>query len=193
MEEAPKLTAPDYIFVLGAGYNPGVTDEQDMLGGECYHRVLTAVALWRQFPRAKFVLSGGGTDYPERPIERLGQLMRKAAILNGVPATQIIMEPHSLNTRQHPIEALKLPGVTANEPIALVTSGWHMRRARREFDRYFLKVGCSPVLLQNEPVKFYSFMPNSDAMSRNTVFLQEWIGMGWYGIYAKYQSRYLAP
>lgn len=189
MNVSTKLTPPSYIFVLGGGYSQGLTKKQDLLGEESYRRVITAVALWHKYPKAKFVLSGGGTDYPERPTERLGQLMRETAILHGVAERQIIMEPRSLNTREHPIEALKLLGVTPNIPIAIVTSGWHMRRARQEFARYFLSVQCYPAISRNDPVRIYSFIPSSDALAINTEFLQEWIGMTWYKIYAI--TRYL--
>lgn len=182
IKEPPKGPSPDYIFVLGGGYHPGITEEQDILEGDCYQRVLTAVTLWHQYPKAKFVVSGGSTDYPERPTERLGQLMRATAILHGVAATQIILEPHSLNTREHPIEALKLPGVTSNTPIAIVTSSWHMRRGKQEFSKYFSNITYFPVSLKNEPINSYSMIPSSNAICRSTEFLREWVGMAWYKI-----------
>lgn len=182
MKKPPKGLSPDYIFVLGGGYHPGITEAQDMLGGDCYQRVLTAVTLWHQYPKAKFVISGGGAGYPERPTERLGQLMRKTAILHGVAEKQVILESHSLNTREHPIEALKLPGITSNAPIAIVTSSWHMRRAKQEFGKYFSNIKLFPVSLKNDPINVYSIIPSSNAISRSTELLREWVGMAWYKI-----------
>ena len=42
------------------------------------------------------------------------------ATLIGLEKSRIIIESDSENTRQHPIEALKVRGVTKNSPIVIV-------------------------------------------------------------------------
>jgi uncharacterized SAM-binding protein YcdF (DUF218 family) len=118
--------APAYIFVLGGGYLPGVIPEEDVLVVESQRRVLRAITLWRRFPNAWLVLSGAVHEYDGfRGPDRLAQLMADAAMCQGVPISAILLEPRSINTLEHPVEALKLPGVTSTTSIAVVMSDWH--------------------------------------------------------------------
>ena len=171
---------PDYIFALGSGYRLGTSIEDDFLGEECYRRVLAATALWHQYPNATVVVSGASPEYLGRSPARMAQLMELAIEQHGVPASQIIMEPHSTNTREHPIEALKLPNITPQTPIAVVTSVWHMRRAQQEFNRYFKNSWYSPVPLNRDSIHWWAFIPNSYALGSNTTLFREWVGLAWY-------------
>jgi uncharacterized SAM-binding protein YcdF (DUF218 family) len=108
--------------------------------------------------------------------------MANAAMRRGVPTSAILLEPHSINTLEHPIEALKLPGVTSTTPIAVVTSDWHIRRAEQEFRRYFQQVYNYPAPpLQGAP-GLQSLIPSADSLGANTLLLREWVGILWYKI-----------
>lgn len=175
--------APAYIFVLGGGYLPGSISEEDVLVMESQRRVLHAVTLWRQFPNARMVLSGAVYEYEGiRDPDRLAQLMADIAMCRGVPKSSILLESRSINTREHPIEALKLPDVYPNTSIGVVTSDWHMRRAEQEFRRYFQQVYTYPVLPLRDTQGLQSLIPAVDALGANTIFLQEWVGILWYKI-----------
>ena len=121
--------------MLGGGYDPGVIPDEDILSTESQRRVLHGVTLWRRYPDARLVLSGAMEYLGRRNLGRHAQLMAEVSVNQGVPASAVLLEPRSRNTREHPIEALTLPGVTSATPIAVVTSGWHMRRAQRDFYR----------------------------------------------------------
>jgi uncharacterized SAM-binding protein YcdF (DUF218 family) len=173
--------APAYIFVLGGGYLPGSILEEDALVMESQRRVLHAVTLWRQFPNARIVLSGAAHEYEGiRDPDRLAQLMADVAMSRRVPTSAILLEPRSINTREHPIEALKLPGVTPITPIGVVTSDWHMRRAEQEFRRYFQQVYTYPVPPLRDTQGLQSLMPAAGSLGANTILLQEWVGILWY-------------
>lgn len=173
---------PDYIFVLGAGYNVGSNVQEDFLSDICYKRVFTGASLWRQHQSAKLVVSGASLGYPQRSTNRMAQLMNEASVLSGVEQAQIIMEPNSINTREHPLEALKLPGVTSQTPIIVVTSAWHLRRAKQEFSKHFSNVAFFPVPSVINILSWQSFLPNAGALAESTMYLREWIGMAWYAV-----------
>ena len=117
-----------------------------------------------------------------REPDRLAQLMADAAMRRGAPTSAILLEPRSINTREHPIEALKLPGVTSTTPIAVVTSDWHIRRAKQEFRRYFQQVYNYPAPpLQGAP-GVQSLIPSAESLGANTLLLREWVGILWYKI-----------
>jgi uncharacterized SAM-binding protein YcdF (DUF218 family) len=173
---------PAFIFVLGGGYDPGVIPDEDNLSAESERRVVHGVTLWRRYPHARLVFSDA-LEYPgRRELARHAQLMAATAINRGVPASAVLLEPRSRNTREHPLEALTLPGVTSAIPIAVVTSGWHMRRAQRKFCRYFQHVRIDPVPELQRSVGCQDFIPDAGTLDANTTPLREWVGMFWYAI-----------
>lgn len=173
---------PAFIFVLGGGYEPGVIPDEDILSSESQRRVLHGVTLWRRYPDASLVFSGAMEYKGMREPDRHAQLMAEVAVNRGVPASAVLLEPRSRNTREHPVEALSLPGVTSATPIAVVTSGWHMRRAQREFCRYFQQVQTTPVPEVPRPVGWQDIIPDAGTLGDNTTLLREWVGMLWYAI-----------
>lgn len=176
-------TPPTYIFVLGGGYLAGATLEEDALIGESQRRVLHGVAVWKRFPQARLVFSGGAFIYQGiRGVDRMVRLMALSAQHMGVPESAILLEPRSPNTRMHPVEALTLPGVTPSQPIAVVTSGWHMRRARREFCSHFAQVQVYPLPSSVGLWGWQNFIPDADSLDANTVLIRELVGWLWYAV-----------
>ncbi len=183
--EAPVggVSPPTYIFVLGGGYLPGTNLNEDLLVEESQRRALHGIAVWHRYPAARLVFSGASREYADlRDDARQVQLMADVAHSRGVPATSTLLERRSGNTREHPVEALKLPGVTPSTPIGVVTSGWHMRRAQRQFCRYFRQVAMYPVPAVPRPMIWQDFVPNADALDANTTLMREWVGVLWYEI-----------
>ncbi len=141
MPPAPAVVpfTPDAVVVLSAGYGRGAAPELDVLSEETMARVVRGVAAWKQFPRARLILSG---EVPKkgRADSRLAELMAELAVCRGVPREAIVLEPASLRTRDHPRSVLRLPGVTRSTPLLIVSSDDHLRRALFEFRRYFDRV-----------------------------------------------------
>jgi len=170
--------SPTHIFVLGGGYQLGNYPDEDLLIQESQLRVLHGIAVWKRYPVARLVFSGASRE-DGREDARHAELARDMAVLRGVPTDAIMMETHSLNTRGHPVEALRLPGVSASTPIGLVTSGWHTRRAQREFRRYFQRVALYPVPLVIRPWQWQDLVPAADSLDGSTTLLREWAGLLW--------------
>jgi len=56
--------------------------------------------------------------------------MRDELVLRGIPAAQILMETKGLNTHEEAVNVRTLLGDAAlREPVVIVTSEFHMRRA----------------------------------------------------------------
>lgn len=127
------------------------------------------------------VLSGTVHEYEGiRDPDLHAQLMADVAMCRGVSASSILLEPRSNNTREHPVEALKFPGVAPITPIGIVTSDWHMRRAQQEFRRYFQQVTTYPVPPLRDTQGLKSLIPAANALGDNTILLREWVGILWY-------------
>ena len=174
-------STPEFIFVLSGGYSRGSTPSEDVLGTEGAARVRHAVNEWRSNRGSRLVFSGT-TPETSRGRDRDGELMARAAASYGVPDSVLILEPRSKNTREHPIEALRIPGVMPTTHVAVVTSDYHMRRARREFCRYFEVIDSYPVPPSGGVTSLRDLVPQAERLSVNTVLLREWFGIVWYAI-----------
>ena len=183
---------PAFIFVLSGGYNPGVFPDQDVLVTDSIKRVLHSASVWRRYLDALLVFTGGEYAYQDiRGVDRSVQLMSETARSRGVAASAVLVEPRSHNTREHPVEALTLPGVASSMPIGIVTSSWHVRRAQREFCRYFTQVKIYPVPSEDYSVVWQDFIPDASHLVANTTLLQEWVGLFWYAILGVAQGHTL--
>lgn len=181
---------PTFIFVLSGGYMPGAVPEEDVLVTESQKRALHGATIWRHYPEASLVFSGGEYAFQDiRAVDRSVQLMAEVAQSRGVAAKAILQEAYSRNTREHPVEALILPGVTPATPIGIVTSSWHMRRAQQEFSRYFTQVQIYPVPAIEHEVNWQDLLPEASYLDANTTLLQEWIGILWYAILGPQEKR----
>jgi uncharacterized SAM-binding protein YcdF (DUF218 family) len=169
---------PEYIFVLAGGWQLGATPEEDVLDPETRRRVLRGAQIWRRHPAAKLVVAGtAGHDGRYRHPQRQVELMAGLAQATGVPAPRIVLEGQSVNTAAHPVEALKLPGVRAATPIAVVTSAWHVRRAYQRFCVRFEKVAIYSARELDRPAIWRDLLPHATALRANSVLIYEWVGL----------------
>ena len=174
----PKDWKPEFIFVLGGGYEMGTTEAQDFLGTESIRRVNAASVLWKKYPNAKVVFSGQqpGTE-DDRAATRHGELSAVHATLIGLEKSRIIIESASENTRQHPIEALKVRGATKNSPIAIVTSDFHLRRASGAFKKYFNNLESFGTNDATSSISWLDFVPLASHLNDNTYRIKEFAGI----------------
>ncbi len=116
-ELAPQET-PRNIVVLGGGGIPS---------GSTLLRTYYAAQYGRNLTGTTFVVSLPADGNPE--TSSVGR-MRDELVLRGVPSSAIRMEYRGLNTHEQAVNVQRLLGPEAfNQPILIVTSGYHMRRA----------------------------------------------------------------
>jgi uncharacterized SAM-binding protein YcdF (DUF218 family) len=178
-ESSPSSNwTPEFIFILGGGYEMGANESQDFLGTESTRRVNAAAEIWLQYPMAKVVFSGQqpGTQ-DDRAATRHGKLSSAHALLIGLDKSRMIIESASENTRQHPIEALKLFGMKPNTKIAIVTSDFHLRRASGEFKKYFSDVKSFGTDDATNSISWLDFVPLATHLDANTYRIKEFTGI----------------
>jgi uncharacterized SAM-binding protein YcdF (DUF218 family) len=185
--------SPRYIFVLSAGFDIADEPELDASGTETVRRVNRAVVLWRDYPNATLVMTGaqpgmqglqghGLLGQSLRSPEQQGQLMQAQAQRLGVPATNIIIEAISLNTKGHAEQARDSALFAPDMALAIVTSDFHLRRARSEFSRYFNNIrmiGSDPVITDNSfsDISLASLLPRTEAVAETTMYLREYVAL----------------
>ncbi len=174
----PGNMTPEYVVVLSGGMEESTSPDLDVLSLETTKRVLSGVRYWKQHPSARIVMSGtsGG-----RNPGRITELMAEVARSRGVPAASILREPNATDTSEHPIRLRALPGFAPTTRLAIVTSGYHERRAMTEFRRYFRFVVPAPVPYVHHR-HLVDWVPANRGLLNSTAAIQEWIGIVWYQI-----------
>lgn len=108
-----------------------------------------------------------------------GHWLRDKAIAFGVPEERIWLSPEVQNTFQEAQAVAKeLPGGS----ILLVTSAFHMPRARALFEAQGLNVLPFPVdfrVVENQTT-ILDFLPNAGALDTTTAAMRELLGRGYY-------------
>jgi uncharacterized SAM-binding protein YcdF (DUF218 family) len=124
----------DILVVLGAetveyaGFPDGM-----VIGQSSYWRALHAIYLWRHGHFRHLVLCGKGSSITMKPL----------LVANGVPAEAIAVEDRSTSTRENALYAKPILSAMAGR-VVLLTSDFHMYRARRCFAREGIAVIPQP-------------------------------------------------
>ena len=75
----------------------------------------------------------------------------------------------------------------ARQKVLLVTSAWHMKRARMMFEKYApdIEVVCAPADFENTMTakRGFSIIPDFNVFSLNSVALHEWVGIIGYALF----------
>jgi uncharacterized SAM-binding protein YcdF (DUF218 family) len=171
---AADLVRANAVVALDGGYVKGKDPSQDRLGEASSSRVFCGVDGFKQSGAKWLIMSGGG-----RSVE----LMRDLAIQQGVPPEQVLLEPLSRNTFEHPLEVRKLAQVSEADTLAIATDAFHIPRAMREFKRYFPRAIPVPCDVHASPtVGPRQFLPQVGALGRSTAVLHEYLGVIWYSV-----------
>lgn len=171
----------DAVVVLSAGVKIGNNRGLDQLNGESMLRVAKGAEVFKRCGAERLVLSGGGR-WGDKNIHTT--LMKAFALRFGVLESQIILEPDSMNTREHAINLSKMDGFDLGAKLAIVTSPWHLRRSMIEFRKYF--PNSVPVAAYFQPTEesfsLGDWLPRAEFLLESTWMIHEYIGIGWYKV-----------
>lgn len=167
--DAASFPSVDVIVVLGGGMNAQSALSADGDMGPGADRVWQGARLWKA-GRAPRVIATG-TDVEKSSATLFADL--------GVSASALTFVPEARNTEEE-ARAVSALGVTN---VLLVTSAWHMNRARLMFEKYApqLKVVPAPSDFassgyRTRPLRFGDFFPNAEAFEVNSASVREYVG-----------------
>ena len=181
-------TAPA-IVVLGGGLYSAAYPRQFPEVAEAGDRPIYAAQLYSENKAPLIIASGGripwwGTEQGSEAAD-MAQLMERL----GVPETAIIKEGDSLNTRQNAVNTKAILDRRQINTIILVTSGYHMPRSKRIFEKLgFTVIPAATDFLTGPPEGFplnlatilLSLIPDANNLEQTTLVLKEYIGMAIY-------------
>jgi uncharacterized SAM-binding protein YcdF (DUF218 family) len=172
----PALARCRLVVVLGSGHTPmaGVAATAQ-LSPSGLGRLTEGVRLLRLLPEARLVVSG-----PADPGERShAAVLAAAATALGVDPRRITLLETALDTED---ESRAIARIAAGQPVALVTSAWHMPRAMRLFRKAGVDaLPCPADYIARGDGKFrwLALRFDTESLERSTLAVHEWIGMCW--------------
>jgi uncharacterized SAM-binding protein YcdF (DUF218 family) len=175
---APQAQA---VVVLG-GMTWNIRGEQgfETEWNENADRFWTGLELFKAGKASRLFLMAGRLPW-EKSQKTEGEWLRAKGIEFGVPEKKIWLSPEVQNTQQEAQAVAKeLPGGT----ILLVTSAFHMPRARALFEAQGLKVLPFPVdfrVVENDTT-ILDFLPSAGALETTTSAIRELLGRAYYWI-----------
>ncbi len=171
----------DVIIMLGGGALAKADDMSGsgVLGPGTLERMVTAARLQRRLNIP--ILISGGSVYPEDTA--IAPLTRRYLMDLGIPENQLIVEDRSRDTYENALYSSQICRKRNFRAPLLVTSAYHLKRAKYCFDLFHLKVTPFPSALTTWPdktVHWKDYLPSANALSRTSAALHEWLGLIYY-------------
>lgn len=171
--EVERFAEADIIVLLGGGMGrePSLSPYAEMSSNA--DRVWHAARLWKAGKASNIVSTG------VKPEESTLGLLKDF----GVDETRVkFLEAR--NTEEEAKRVREFLGDAEAKRVLLVTSAWHMKRARLIFNKYAsgLEVICSPAdfeysMVTKRLILPRDFLPNVVAFMNNSNAVHEWIGL----------------
>ena len=162
----------DAIVVLGGGMGDHVKcGGCEMSGGA--DRVWTGAKLYKAGKAKKIICTGSDIEQATLPL-----------LLDfGVPREAVVWYDDARNTEEEARVMAKTLGADGKKPrILLVTSAWHMNRAKFLFGKAGLDVVPCPgdfemSYISERPFSVKDFIPDAMVLAQNSAAVREWIGI----------------
>ena len=148
-------------------------------------RVTHSVQLYKSGIVKKLLVSGGSGLLTTRRKQEADQ-MADALLLMGVPQEDIVIENTSRNTHESAAEVKKILEATSSpDSCLLITSGYHIRRARACFAKAGWETDTFSTDFQTHE-RIFTFdvilIPKIDAVSMWQTAMREWVGFAAYWV-----------
>ncbi len=164
----------DALVVLGGGVSPPArrSDFPDLESGA--DRIWHAARIYHAGKAPLLVLSGGT---PSVTSDSEAQAMRAFLLDLGVPDASLLLEESSLNTNQNARNTAKLLRDREISRIILVTSAYHMGRARALFESEGLSVIAAATDYRGRSMSGWrQWVPTTEALDDSSKAIKEIVG-----------------
>lgn len=178
---AQPLASCRVIVVLGGGH----ADTQELsannrLSSSALARLAEGARLAHALPGASLWVSGPGAD-AEKPTH--ASVLRQGAVSLAIPPERIVELVEGRDTAGEAGAVRRRLGGPAAEPIALVTSAWHMPRAVALFRKAGVRVVPCPTDYSarwNDDFRVTDYLVcDLTGLERTTWAIYEFLGLAW--------------
>jgi len=146
-------------------------------GGGTDLRIRQGAALYRRGIAGRIIVSGGDLASDRATTTSEAEYMKHVLVLLGVPGDAIVTEDAARNTAENIANVREIVG---DQPVALVTSAYHMERALRLARRGALKAYAFPTDFASNPGQrpiWDNWLPTIDGLRQSIVALWEYLGI----------------
>lgn len=173
--DAGQLARVDAIVVLSGGKKPAPEYGGMEPGADSLARLRYGARLARESGKP-LLLSGGAPQGGEAEAAVMARVLRQDYGLS--PRWVETRSDTTLENARYAAAMLRADGV---ERIALVSQGWHLRRALPMFQRQGLEVSAAPTgFIRYDGGGIAWYLPSGRAMQESHSALREWLGILFY-------------
>ena len=176
------VTKADAIVVLSGMMRINEFENSHILEWGDIDRFFKAIELYFLKKSNTIIFTGGKSPYNITKISE-GDVLKQYAIKFGVKMDDILVTKEVLNTSEESIAVKNLIGI--KKSIILVTSAFHMKRAKSIFEKKGFKVIPYKVDYKTPPnlsMNFIDFLPSSIGLRRTEIALRELLGRLYYSL-----------
>ncbi len=178
----------DFVILLGGFSNLDKEDGTAYSMNERGNRLLTTMELYKQGNAAKILMTGGSGDiWQDKASEAL--VVQDFLLRMDMDSSDILVESKSRNTYENAKFTKELLNELqqGNAKCLLVTSAFHMPRAKRLFIKQGIDITPYPTDFMNRPLNRpdHIFLPSGKTLWLWDLIIKEWVGIISYRIAGK--------
>lgn len=149
-------------------------------------RFFAGLELYQTGKAPRLIFTGGVLPW-EKATQSEGAVLKAHAQRFGIPEASISVSGDAQNTAQ---EAVAVRAMLTESKILLVTSAFHMQRAKQQFERQGFEVSAFPVdfRVRSKALTPMDFLPDPRALGLTDVVVRECIGRLYYQLSAWIQG-----
>jgi uncharacterized SAM-binding protein YcdF (DUF218 family) len=143
-------------------------------------RFFGGIALFKAGKAQKLIFTGGKMPW-DKTKKTEGEVLKEYAISNGIPSEKIFVTKDVENTADEALAVKEL--IRPSKRIILVTSAYHMLRARRLFEKQGIEVIPYKVdynVNRNKEMVVMDLLPNAESLKHTETGIREVIGRLYY-------------
>ena len=179
-QKLENLDKVDAIVILGGMLKIYEFENNYTVEWEDPDRFFKGIELYNSFKSDKIVFTGGKSPFNMITVSE-GSVLKNYALKYGVLEEDIIVTKEVLNTYDESLAVSEVLG--ENKTVILVTSAFHMKRAKLLFEQQGVKIIPYKVDYKssiNSRLYFIDFIPNSLALKKTEIALRELLGRLYY-------------
>lgn len=179
----PSIADTNKVVVVLGGY----CSYHEVSGRTRFHqsgdRLMQSLLVVKKNNLRRILLSGGTANLVNK--ERGESAVVKEYLEEaGISHAELLIDSVSRNTHENAVQAaLIMDSLKLKKEIVLVTSSWHLYRARKCFEKQgfdVICIGCDSMAGVEKPGLNEYFLPSAGTLSAWEMLIREWIGVAMY-------------
>lgn len=173
--------AADSVLVLSGFLSRTKTSQGSKLEWGNASRFFAGIEIFKQ-QKAKTIIFTNEHLPWMNDKESTGNFLSAYAQQLGIPKSSILITKNVQNTEEEALAVKELSGAHNINSLILVTSAFHMSRAKFQFENLGFQVTAYPVdfLVNTDTLTPMDFLPSASALSLTELAIKEFLARGYY-------------